>query len=170
MTSTALFDRVGEFITKRETFNAYVERMEMFFTANNIVETTGEGSTQANRIVAERKPAIFLTEVGAEVYSTLSNLLAPTKPKHTLFLDIVRVLKKHYNPKPLEIEQSFHFRTRNQKSGESFGDYVLALKRLDYGEFDPTISESPQVNQLTVQDNKTLIMNNVFGVVVIIRK
>ena len=97
MTSTGLFGGVGEFIAERDTFNAYVERMEMFFTANNIVETTGEGSTQANRVVAERKRPIFLTEVGAEVYSTLSNLLAPTKPKDTPFVDIVRVLQKHYN-------------------------------------------------------------------------
>ena len=77
MTSTGasgLFVRVGKFIAERETFCSYVERMEMFFTANNIVETTGEGSTQANRVVAERKPAIFLTEVGAEVYSSFPNL------------------------------------------------------------------------------------------------
>ena len=139
MTSTGLFGRDGEFNAERETFNAHVERMKMFFTANNIVETTDEGSTQANRVVAERKRAIFLTEVGAKVYSTLSNLLAPTKPKYTTFVDIVRVLEKHYNPKPLEIAQSFHFGTRNQKSGESVGDYVLVLKRLavhcNYGEF-----------------------------------
>ena len=57
----------------------------MFFTANNIVETTGEGSAAANQLVANRKRAIFLTEVGPEVYSTLSNLLAPAKPKDTLF-------------------------------------------------------------------------------------
>ena len=138
MTSTSasgLFGRVGEFNAERETFNAYVERIEMFFTANNIVETTGEGSTQTNRLVADRKRA----EVGPEVYSTLSNLLAPAKPKDTSFTDIVRVLEKHYNPKPLEIAQSFHFGTRNQKSGESISDYVLALRRLavhcNYGEF-----------------------------------
>ena len=209
MTSTGLFGRDGEFIAERETFNAHVQRMKMFFTANNIVETTDEGSTQANRVVAERKRAIFLTEVGAEVYSTLSNLLTPTKPKDTPFVDIVRVLQKHYNrSKPLEIAQSFHFGTRNQKSGESVGDYVLALKRLavhcNYGEFldrtlrdrfvcglrnpniqnkllntedrtfekacriakamemaerntqefHPTTSESPQVSQLTAQDDK----------------
>ena len=129
--ASGLFGRVGEFNAERETFNAYAERLEMFFTANNIVETTGEGSTQANRVVADRKRAIFLTEVGPEVYSTLS--------KDTSFTDIVRVLEKHYNPKPLEIAQSFHFGTRNQKSGESISDYVLALKRLavhcNYGEF-----------------------------------
>ena len=74
MTSTnmsGLFGRVGEFDVARETFSAYVERMEMFFTANNIVEITGEGSAATNQVVANRKRAIFLTEVGPEVYSTL---------------------------------------------------------------------------------------------------
>ena len=60
-------------------------------------------------------------------------------PKDTPFTEIVSALEKHYNPKPLEIAQSFHFGTRNQKLGESIGDYVLALKKLaihcNYGEF-----------------------------------
>ena len=133
MTSTntsELFGRVGKFNVECETFSAYVERMEMFFTANNIVEITGEGSAAANQLVANRKRAIFLIEVGPEVYSTLRNLLAPAKPKDTLFTDIVRILEKHYSPKPLEIAQSFHFGTRNKKSEESVSDYVLALKKL----------------------------------------
>ena len=61
MTSTnmsGLFVCVGEFDVARETFSAYVERMEMFFTANNIVEITGEGSAAANQVVANRKRAI----------------------------------------------------------------------------------------------------------------
>ena len=55
MTSTGLFSHVGKFIAERETFNAYMERMKIFLPANNIIETTGEGSTQANRVVAEGK-------------------------------------------------------------------------------------------------------------------
>ena len=102
------------------------------------MKTTGEGSAAANQVVANRKHAIFLTEVGPEVYSTLSNLLVQGKPKDTQFTDIVRILEKHYNPKPHEIAQSFYFGTRNKKSEESVGDYVLALKRLavhcNYGE------------------------------------
>ena len=65
--ANGLFGRVGEFLPERKTFNAYLERMEMFFTANNIVESTGEGSAQTNQVVANRKRAIFLTEVGPEV-------------------------------------------------------------------------------------------------------
>ena len=100
MTSTGangLFGRVIEFVAERETFNAYMERMEIFFQiffpANSIVESTAEGSEEANRVVANRKRAMFLTEVCPEVYSTLSNLLAPAQPKDTPFADIVKVLE-----------------------------------------------------------------------------
>ena len=80
--ASGLFGRVGEFNAERETFNAYAERVEMFFTANNIVETTGEGSIQANRVVADRKRAIFLTEVGPEVYSTLGHSIFYPHPPY----------------------------------------------------------------------------------------
>ena len=53
--------------------------------ANNIMEETGEGNEEANLAVANRKRAIFLTEIGPEAYSTLSNLLALVKPKDTPF-------------------------------------------------------------------------------------
>ena len=55
---------------------------------------------------------IFLINVGPEVYLNLrlnNNLLAPTKSKDMLLADIVKVLEKHYNSKPLEITQSFFF-------------------------------------------------------------
>lgn len=134
-----LFGHVGEFNSERETFSSYVERMEMFFMANNILETPGEDNEAANRVVRERKRAIFLTEIGPEVYSTLSNLLVPVKPKDTTFTNIVQALERHYNPAPLEIAESFHFGTRNQKASESISDYVVALKKLsihcNFGEF-----------------------------------
>ena len=99
----------------------------------------GQRKSSSNQVVIGRKRAIFLTEVGPEVYATLSHLLAPAKPKDTLFTDIVWVSKKHYYPKLLKIAQSFHFSTRNQKARESISDYILALKKLavhcNYGEF-----------------------------------
>ena len=107
--------RVGEFCWDKETFCAYVERMEMIYTANNIVETPGTEHVAANRRVAEQK-AIFLAEGGPEVYSVLSNLLSPAKPKDTSLAEIVQTLKNHYDPAPLEITESFHFGMRNQQS------------------------------------------------------
>ena len=63
----------------------------MFFMANNIMEETGKGKEEANLAVANKKRAIFLTGIGPNAYSTLSNLLAPKKPKDTPLL----TLSKH---------------------------------------------------------------------------
>ena len=139
MAGIGLFGLVGEFSLERETFRSYVDRMKMFFMANNIMEETGEGKEEANLAVANRKRAIFLTEIGPDAYSTLSNLLVPKKAKDTLFADIVKALEKHYNPAPLEIAERFHFGTRYQKQDESICDVIVALKKLsihcNYGEF-----------------------------------
>ena len=121
MAGIGLFGRVGEFSPERETFRSYVGREE------------------ANLAVANRKRPIFLTEIGPEAYSTLSNLLAPEKPKDTPFADIVKALEKHYNPTPSKIAESFHFGTRYQKQDESISDFIVALKKLsincNHGEF-----------------------------------
>ena len=66
----------------------------------HFVETRREGRATANQMVANRKHAIILTEVGLEEYKS--------------FTDIARILiKKHYNPKTLgkKVAQSFHFHT-----------------------------------------------------------
>ena len=111
----------------------------MFFTANNVVETPGSENVAANRRIVQQRKAIFLTEVGPEVYSVLSNLLSPAKPKDSTLENTIRRLKDHYDPAPLEITESFHFGMRNQNPGESINDYILALKKLsihcNYGEF-----------------------------------
>ena len=111
----------------------------MFFTANNIVETPDSENATANRRIVQQRKAIFLTEVGPEVYSVLSNLLSPAKPKDSTLEDIIRRLKDHHGPAPLEITESFHFGMRNQNPGESINDYIVALKKLsihcNYGEF-----------------------------------
>ena len=120
----------GEFNAERENYQSYVERMEMFFTANNIVETAGEENEAENQLVRGRKRAIFLTEIGPEVYSTLSNLLAPAKPKDTSLTNMVQALEKHFNPAPLEIAESFHFGIRSQQPNESISEYIVALKKL----------------------------------------
>ena len=129
----------GEFNAEGENFQSYVERMEMFFTANNIVKTAGEENEAGNQLFRERKRAIFLTEIGPEVYSTLSNLLVPAKPKDTSLTNMVQSPEKHFNPAPLEIAKRFHFGSRSQQLSESISEYIVALKKLsthcNFGEF-----------------------------------
>ena len=75
MAGIGLFGRVGEFSPERETFRSYVERMEMFFMANNIMEETGEGKEEANLAVANRKRAMVLTEIGPDAYPMIMTFL-----------------------------------------------------------------------------------------------
>jgi transposase InsO family protein len=133
--ATSYIGGVGPFKPEVETFESYMERLDMFFLANNIVETQaveGEAAavTEAREVVKTRKKAIFLSEVGPEVYGILSNLVAPQKPRDLTLAQIKVHLKGHFNPDPLEISESFHFGTRVQKNGESVNDFVLALKKL----------------------------------------
>ncbi|KAJ8027678.1 hypothetical protein HOLleu_29691 [Holothuria leucospilota] len=111
--SSGYIGRLGSFDKAREPFSSYIERMELFFLANNI----SSSSPSEEKAVQERKKAIFLTEIGPEIYVTLTNLLSPAKPKDESFDTIISKLKNHFDPKPLEITESCKFGTRNQKNG-----------------------------------------------------
>ena len=117
--------RLGSYDKAREPFASYQERLELFFIANNIVEASG--SDTATR---ERKKAILLTEIGPENYAIISHLLAPAKPRDSSFDDIIAKLKDYFDPKPLEIAESYKFGTRNQKNGETVGEFIVSLKNL----------------------------------------
>ena len=129
---SAYIGRLGEFQQSRETFSAYVERLELFFAANNLaeVEVTDEDSRRRNSEMQTKMRAIFLTEVGPTVYETVKNLLAPGKPKDTSLAVILDKLKDHFDPKPLEIAESYRFGTRCQLPDEDISNFVVALKKL----------------------------------------
>ncbi len=55
--------KIEEFRPDTERFSAYLERVELFFVANDIP--------------AEKKSAVLLSVVGGATYSLLRNLLAP---------------------------------------------------------------------------------------------
>uniref|UniRef100_UPI00398EFE75 jerky protein homolog n=1 Tax=Pristiophorus japonicus TaxID=55135 RepID=UPI00398EFE75 len=77
---------LGEFHRDREILGAYVEQLEMFFTANSIVEVPDDENH--NRVVLQRKRVIFLTEAGCEVYEILKNVLVPIKLMDTPLMEI----------------------------------------------------------------------------------
>ena len=99
-----------------ELFSAYVERVHLFLEVNDI----GEG----------KRVAVLLSAIGSKTYGLLRNLVAPAKPKDKSFSEIVAVLTKHCEPKPLVIAERFHFHCRQQATGESVSCYVAELRRL----------------------------------------
>ena len=58
----------------------------------------------------------------------MRNLLSPAKPGEKSFMDLVDLLKNHFNPKPSEIVQRFKFDSRMRKPIESVGKYVAELR------------------------------------------
>ena len=122
--------KVGEFDSSKETFKSYCDRMDMFFEANDLVVLGGAANAVADAAVVRKKRAIFLTEIGADSFTLVNDLLAPRSAKEVELKEITRVLKEHYNPAPLEIAESFHFGTRVRKEGESIADFTVALKKL----------------------------------------
>ena len=98
MATRTTIGQIQEFCPDSESFAAYVERVELFFTANDIP--------------AEKKVPVFLSVVGGTTYGLLRNLLAPASPKDKSFKEIVDTPKAHFEPKPLVIAERFHFHRR----------------------------------------------------------
>ena len=62
----ALFGSIGEFIESQESWSQYVQRLEQFFSANDIRE--------------EKQASVFLATIGPATFHIVSNLVAPRKP------------------------------------------------------------------------------------------
>ena len=62
----ATFGRLEEFNPRKETISSYLERIELYFMANEIAD--------------KKQVAVFLSVIGGQMYTLLKNLLAPDKP------------------------------------------------------------------------------------------
>ena len=107
---------LDEFEPSTESVTNYVERVQMYFVANDIAEA--------------KQVSTFLTAVGKRVYAVLRDLVSPDNPKDKDLTELVSVLKQHYEPVPLVIAERFNFHRRCQQHGESVSEFVAELKRL----------------------------------------
>ena len=86
---------------------------------------------------------MFLSAIGAKPYALLRNLVTPDLPKDKTFVQLVEVLKKHYEPKPLVIAERFNFHRRAQQTGESVKEFAAELRRLTiYCDFGDHLDEA----------------------------
>ena len=119
-----MIGKLSEFDPKNDSITAYVERITLYF--------------QANEIADGKQVAVFLSAIGAKTYALLRNLVTPSLPKDKSFVQLVDVLKKHYEPKPLVIAERFNFHRRAQQTGESVKEFAAELRRLtihcDFGD------------------------------------
>ena len=90
----ATYGRLREFQSETESIAAYLERVEVFFSANDIA--------------ADKQVAVFLSVVGGKTFSLLRDLVAPAKPQEKTLATLFQTLRRHYEPKPLVIVEKFH--------------------------------------------------------------
>ena len=114
--SMALFGSIGEFIESQESWSQYVQRLEQFFTANDIVDG--------------KKASVFLATIGPAAFHILSNLVAPKKPGEESYTRLIKVMSEFHNPKPLVTVQRYRFYSRFQHSDESISAFVAELRSL----------------------------------------
>ena len=67
--------QIQEFQPDNENFSSYIERVQLFFTENDIAE--------------DKKIAVLLSMVGSKNYSLLRSLVAPRTPKDLSFDELV---------------------------------------------------------------------------------
>ena len=107
--------RIEEFVPGSD-WKHYVERMEMFFEVNNVLE--------------EKKVPTILTLMGNKMYALLRSIVSPRRPKELSFAEIVDNLAKHLDPKPIVIAERFKFHKVEQQESESIRDFLARLKKL----------------------------------------
>lgn len=86
---------------------------------------------EANGIdAAEKKRAVLLSVCGAATYSMLSSLVAPKRPVEVPYDELIGCLQRHFNPRPSEIVQRFHFHNCKQQPGQSISAFIAELRKL----------------------------------------
>ena len=121
--------KLGEFESTQETWDSYVEHLELYFAANDIVD-------------AAKKRAVLLTVVGTTTYKLIRNLTAPTKPAEIDYKDLVSMVKTHYAPVPSVMVQRFKFHSRVQRQGETVAAFMAALRQLtEHCELGTTLND-----------------------------
>ena len=84
----AIIGSIGPYV-ESEDFETYVDRIEMFFDANSVVNA--------------KKVPTFLSLIGPQINDLLQNLVSPTMPKDCTYNDLVKALKTHYKQKVITI-------------------------------------------------------------------
>ena len=92
----ATLGHIGKFDPADESISAYLERVKLFFAANDIEDP--------------KQVAVFLSVViGPKNYALLRDLLAPVKPQEKSLAALFETLWKHFEPKPVIIAERFRF-------------------------------------------------------------
>ncbi|XP_014675604.1 PREDICTED: uncharacterized protein LOC106815629 [Priapulus caudatus] len=126
--ATTMIGAVGPYEADAEGFDQYAERVNLFMEANGIKDDV--------------KVQSFLAIIGASAYGVLKSMCSPDLPRTKTVDQLIDLLRKHYDPRPLVIVERFRFMKRTQRDSENISQFVTELKRLStHCEFGTTLLE-----------------------------
>ena len=113
-----------------DDFKSYKERLEAFFTVNDI-GTTAEGADAVAVAVADKqKVAYTISIIGKDTYGFLKDLCLPNKPTDKTFTEICTLLQNYYKPSILVVAEAYKFHQAKHEVGESVSTFANRLRRL----------------------------------------
>ena len=98
--SSQTIGQMQMFDAAKETVTAYLERFQLFVTANALED--------------DKLAPTLLTVVGSANYTLLRGLVAPKMPKDLTFNQLKETLTKHFDPEPILIAERFRFYQRTR--------------------------------------------------------
>ena len=110
-TARPVYGTIGSleaFDPKTNTVTAYTERAELYMEADDMPEAR---------------------RVAKTTYAIIRNLIIPDKPAEKSLKDIITVMEKHFEPKPLVISKRFKFNKHVQLPFETVFEYVAELRK-----------------------------------------
>ena len=112
---SGLIGVVSPFNGNQEEWVEYAERLDYYFTANDITD------------VAKRR-ATLLNGVGPSTYRLIKTLSLSGTPKDHTFEELIKRATSHFNPKPSPIIKRYEFNTRVQKEWETVAQFAVYTK------------------------------------------
>lgn len=106
-----------EFKEPEESWTQYTERLEQYFTANEIKD-------------AKKQCTILLIVCKCKTYGFISDLLQPKKLRDKDLIKIYEKLENHFSPTASFIAERFKYQSRNRPKGEKVAKFVAGLKSL----------------------------------------
>ena len=68
--------------------------------------------------------------MGKKVFAVLCDLVSPDNPKDKTLVELVAVMKQHYEPVTFVIAERFTFHRHYQQQEETVSEFAAELKRL----------------------------------------
>ena len=109
------YEKAGESKKDKEDWVCDIERIMLFFEANEISEDS-------------KKRALLVSSVETKTYKVIKSLAMPKKPAEKSFKEIADFSKEHQIHKPNTIAKPFKFDMNDRKEGELLSEYLAEFR------------------------------------------